>query len=56
MINKKNKSLKKNRTSVITVSEMGRLGGLSTARKHGKDHMREIGIKGALSRWGKKKL
>jgi len=55
MTNSKNKSQKKKRTSAITVSEIGRLGGQSTARKYGKDHMRKLGKKGALSRWGKSK-
>lgn len=31
----------------ITVVEAGRRGGLSTARRHGVEHLRRIGIKGA---------
>lgn len=32
-------------------SQAGKLGGLSTLRKHGAEHMREIGKKGATVTW-----
>lgn len=33
----------------MTKSEAGRLGGLTTVRRHGKEHMQAIGKKGALA-------
>lgn len=35
----------------MTKSEAGRLGGLTTYRKHGKNHMQQIGRLGALKFW-----
>lgn len=37
-------------------AEAGRLGGLATARKYGKDHMIRIGQKGAYKFWSLYKL
>ena len=34
---------------------IGKLGGKATVKKYGRDHMRELGLKGAQSRWGKDK-
>ena len=35
----------------MTKTEAGRLGGKATARKYGKEHMAEIGRKGAETTW-----
>ncbi|MHC4604517.1 MAG: hypothetical protein ACYS6W_14440 [Planctomycetota bacterium] len=37
-------------------SEAGRLGGLSTLNKYGKDHFSAIGRKGAASTWARYRL
>lgn len=46
---------KKQKITSETISNWGRIGGLTTLKKHGKKHMQEIGKKGADARWGKKK-
>jgi len=45
------KELTKEERSKIA-SELGRIGGRSNVRKHGKDHMSELGKRGMASRWG----
>ena len=40
----------------ISGAEIGRLGGKSTVKSHGKAYMKALGKKGAEARWGKKKL
>lgn len=40
----------------MTKSQAGRLGGLSTFKKHGKGHMRQIGRRGGQSTWNKHQM
>lgn len=37
----------------MTKSQAGQLGGLSTLKKHGKEHMRTIGKQGAAVTWNR---
>ena len=49
----------KARARQVDMGELGRLGGLATAQKHGVDHMREIGSRGGVAyvqRYGRRKL
>lgn len=38
---------------ILTVSELGRLGGQALVKKLGKEHMSKLGKKGMKSRWKK---
>lgn len=51
-INKKMKT--KTKKQKISGVEIGRLGGKSTVKTHGKAYMKALGKKGAEARWGKK--
>lgn len=37
----------------MTKSQAGQLGGLSTLKRHGKEHMRKIGKQGATVTWNR---
>jgi hypothetical protein len=41
------------KTKQLTASEMGKLGGIATAKK-GVEYMQKIGKQGAKARWGDK--
>lgn len=40
----------------MTKAEAGRLGGKATVKKYGKDHMADIGQKGAEATWTRYKM
>ena len=39
----------------LTHAERGKMGGLKNKEKHGKDYFKELGKKGGITRWAKRK-